>query len=148
MLGGVLTDGLGWRSVFWFIMICAGIVLLALVFLFNDTFRKERSLTYQNVVKRRIREWEAQHLSHSSRANVAFPATEKPQQFASERMPSPQQTGDLDVEANTPAVAPASCMKDVKLSLGDVNPFPPLLKILSRSNNLAILFASGGYPSN
>ena len=105
ILGGVLTQALGWRSVFWFIMICAVVVLLALVFLFKDTFRKERSLTYQNVLKRRIKEREAHHLSHFSQT-----------------------------------------IQDVKLSLADVNPFPPLLKILARSNNLAILFSSGECP--
>ncbi|KAG0705320.1 vacuolar DHA amino acid exporter [Suillus ampliporus] len=143
ILGGVLTQGLGWRSVFWFIAICAGVVLLALVFLFKDTFRKERSLTYQNILQMRAKEWEVQHSSKSSQTVLAFPVTEKPAQPAPEKMASPQCTGNLDVEANAPAVASVSSMKDINLSLADVNPFPPLLKILTRSNNLAILFASG-----
>lgn len=142
ILGGVLTQSLGWRSVFWFITICAGIVLLALVFLFKDTFRKERSLTYQNVLHMRAKEGELQH-QHLDKSCRAFSATEKPAQPVLERMTSLQQTGDLNVEANGPTIAPASSMKDVNVSLADVNPFPPLLKIVIRFNNLAILIASG-----
>ncbi|KAG1748955.1 vacuolar DHA amino acid exporter [Suillus paluster] len=140
ILGGVLTEGLGWRSVFWFITACAGVVLFALVFLFKDTFRKERSLTYQNVLQMRVKE---EHSRKSSQIILAPPATEKPAQVVLERMASTQETGDHDVEANTPVVASASNTKDINLTLADANPFPPLLKILMRSNNLVILFASG-----
>lgn len=142
VLGGVLTQGLGWRSVFWFITICAGVVLFALVFLFKDTFRKERSLTYQNVLQIRTKEGELQH-QHLDKSSHTFSVTDKPAQPALDSIAFPLQTGDLNVEANGPTVAPASCMKDVNVSLADVNPFPPLLKILARLNNLAILFASG-----
>ncbi|KAG2115522.1 MFS general substrate transporter [Suillus clintonianus] len=141
ILGGLLTQGLGWRSVFLFITICAGVVLLGLVFLFKDTFRKERSLTYQNVLQRRTKEGELQH-HHMDKTSLAFPATDKPAQPILESMASPQQTGELVIEANVPIV-PASSIKDINLSLADVNPFPPLLNILTRSNNLTILFASG-----
>jgi MFS family permease len=148
ILGGALAQTMGWRSVFWFVMICALVVLLALAFLFKDTFRKERSLTYQNVLKRRIRGREVQHSSMSSQTDIALPATEKSPPPELDNVVSPQQAGDLDVEANTPAIAPASSIKDVDLSLADVNPFPPLLKILIRLNNLTILFATGECPSN
>lgn len=140
ILGGVLAQKMGWRSAFWFIMICALVVLLALVFLFKDTFRKERSLTYQNVLKRRIKEQEQQHSRKSSQTIVALPDTESP---SLEGLASSQQIGDLDVEGNVLAVTPASSMKDISLSLADVNPFPPLVRIITRSNNLAILFATG-----
>lgn len=142
VLGGVLTQGLGWRSIFWFIAICAGVVLVALVFLFKDTFRKERSLTYQNVLQRRAKKGELQ-CQHLDKSSHTFSATDKPVQPALESIVSPPQTGDVIVEAIGPIVAPTSCIKDINLSLADVNPFPPLLKILTRLNNLAILFASG-----
>lgn len=142
ILGGVLTQTLGWRSIFWFIAVCAGVVLLALVFLFKDTFRKERSLTYQNVLQKRAKEGELQH-QHLDKSCRAFSATEKPAQPVLESTTSLQQTGHLNVEANSPTIAPASSMKDVNVSLADVNPFPPLLKIVTRLNNIAILFASG-----
>ncbi|OJA07600.1 hypothetical protein AZE42_06271 [Rhizopogon vesiculosus] len=143
ILGGVLAQRMGWRSIFWFVMICAIVVLLALVFLFKDTFRKERSLIYQNVLKRRVNEQVAQRLSTSSQTIIVSSLTEKPSQPASERVASSQQEEHLDVEANALVVAPASSMKYITLSLADVNPFPPLLKILTRMNNLALLFASG-----
>ncbi|KAG1819638.1 MFS general substrate transporter [Suillus subaureus] len=142
VFGGVLTQGLGWRSIFWFMTICAGVVLLALVLLFKDTFRKERSLTYQNVLQMRAKEGELQ-LQHLDKSSHAFSATDKLAQPALESITSPLQMEDLNVEANSPTIAPASCMKDVNVSLADVNPFPPLLKILTRLNNLTILFASG-----
>lgn len=149
IFGGVLTQSLGWRSVFWFITICAGVVLLALVFLFKDTFRKERSLTYQNVLQKRAKEGELQH-KHLDTSCHVFSATEKPARPVLESicMTSQQQTGDLNVEANGPTVTSASSVKDVNLSLADVNPFPPLLKIVMRFNNLAILIASGKRSSN
>ncbi|KAG1801790.1 major facilitator superfamily domain-containing protein [Suillus subaureus] len=140
VFGGVLTQGLGWRSIFWFMTICAGVVLLALVLLFKDTFRKERSLTYQNVLQMRAKEGELQ-LQHLDKSSHAFSATDKLAQPALESITSPLQMEDLNVEANSPTIAPASCMKDVNVSLADVNPFPPLLKILTRLNNLTILFA-------
>ncbi|KAG2157590.1 MFS general substrate transporter [Suillus bovinus] len=142
VLGGVLTQSLGWRSVFWFITICAGVVLFALVFVFKDTFRKERSLAYQNVLQLRAKEGELQH-QHLDKSSHAFSATDKPAQAALESIASPQQMGNLDVDPNGRTVEPATNMKDVNVSLADVNPFPPLRKILTRLNNLVILFASG-----
>ncbi|OAX35928.1 MFS general substrate transporter, partial [Rhizopogon vinicolor AM-OR11-026] len=53
IIGGALTQGLSWRAIFWFLVIWGGLVVLAFLFLFKDTFRKERSVTYQNVLKRR-----------------------------------------------------------------------------------------------
>ncbi|KAG1900729.1 MFS general substrate transporter [Suillus fuscotomentosus] len=138
ILGGVLTQSLGWRSVFWFITICAGVVLLALIFIFKDTFRKERSLTYQNILQIRAKEGELQH-QHLDKASHAFSVTDKPAQHTPEDIASPQHIG----EANSHTVAHASSMEDVDVSLADVNPFPPLRKILTRVNNLVILFASG-----
>jgi MFS family permease len=54
ILCGGLTQGLSWRAVFWFLVIWGGMILSALFFLFKDTFRNERSLTYQHVLKRRM----------------------------------------------------------------------------------------------
>ncbi|KZT51486.1 MFS general substrate transporter [Calocera cornea HHB12733] len=51
LLGGALTEGLGWRSTFWFLVIFAGCTLLLFI-PFHDTFRKERSLAYQSAVNR------------------------------------------------------------------------------------------------
>ena len=46
LFGGVLSEVWNWRATFYFLTIIGGIVLISL-FLFNDTYRRERSLTYQ-----------------------------------------------------------------------------------------------------
>ena len=39
LIGGALTDSLGWRSIFWFLAICAGIDLVLIVLFFPETCR-------------------------------------------------------------------------------------------------------------
>ena len=147
IFGGVLAQRMGWRSIFWFVMICGAVVLLALVLIFKDTFRKERSLAYQNALQSRIRQQEAQHSSISTQTTIAPPAAVKLPPPALGSTTSLHETGIHDIETNVPVVAPPSSTIDITLSLADVNPFPPLLKILTRLNNLAVLFASGKCPS-
>lgn len=53
IIGGVLTQAFSWRAVFWFLVIWGGVIFSAFLALFQDTFRRERSLTYQNVLRRR-----------------------------------------------------------------------------------------------
>ena len=139
ILGGGLTQGLSWRAVFWFLAIWGGIIFLAFLFLFKDTFRKERSLTYQNVVKRRVQERMLAQEKHPTRGEL--PISEKK---TSEDGTSGAQTPQGDVEAQ-PVVVPALAMKEVKLSIADVNPIPPYLRTLSRRNNIGILIPSGRY---
>ncbi|KAJ7619375.1 vacuolar DHA amino acid exporter [Roridomyces roridus] len=115
IMGGVLTTGFNWRAPFWFLTIVSGSSCLAILLLFKDTFRKERSLTYQSVVKRRLR------VAAESSATSTLVAEK-----------------DSDLEKGQTAVLPV-----VKLSLRDVNPFPPIWIVLRRMNNLVILFASG-----
>ncbi|KAG8214817.1 major facilitator superfamily domain-containing protein [Butyriboletus roseoflavus] len=131
LLGGGLTQGLTWRAVFWFLAIWGGMIFSAFLFLFKDTFRMERSLTYQNVLKKRTQE---RKLGQEKGAARERPVSEKK---TSEDGTSGVQTPKCDV------VASALGMKEVKLSIADVNPFPPYLRILTRKNNLAILIPSG-----
>lgn len=113
IIGGVLTQTFSWRAVFWFLVIWGGVIFSAFLARFQDTFRRERSLTYQNVLRRRT--------------NGGKRASEEPPK---------------DVEAQPP-IATAGDAKDITLSLVDVNPFPPYVNILRRKNNLVILMASG-----
>ena len=53
MFGGVLTSAFNWRAIFWFLSIISGLSLLSFVLFFRDTFRRERSLSYQTVIKQR-----------------------------------------------------------------------------------------------
>lgn len=137
ILGGGLTQGLSWRAIFWFLAIWGGVILAAFLFLFKDTFRKERSLTYQNVLKRRLQECKLSQEKDAARG----------EQSVSKKTPQDGtpgvQTLKGDVEAQ-PVVVPVLAIKEVKLSIADVNPFPPFLRILSRRNNLCILTLSGG----
>ena len=132
ILGGGLTQGLSWRAVFWFLVIWGGVIFSAFLFLFKDTFRKERSLTYQNVLKRRTQERKLAPGERPIKEKTSVDGT------------SGTQTPNSDVEAQ-PAVVPALAIKEVNLSIADVNPIPPYLRILSRKNNVAILIPSGGY---
>ena len=99
---------------FWLLVILAAVNLLSFVFFLKETFRKQRSLTYQNVLRRRLEEREA--------AGVE------------------KQENGSGVESETKAKV---SVDEIKLSLKDVNPFPPLKLVLKRWNNIAILFASG-----
>jgi MFS family permease len=133
IIGGALTQGLGWRAVFWFLVIWGGIIFSAFLFLFKDTFRKERSVTYRNVLKRRLREQQSSEAKDESRK-----ISEKELQVNVEN-----QTSSKDIEGQ-PTVIPPSAIREIKLSITDVNPFPPYLSIISRKNNFAIFIASGG----
>jgi len=135
IIGGALTQGLGWRAIFWFLVIWGGIIFSAFLFLFKDTFRKERSTTYQNVLKRRLREQQSSEEKGESRKS-----SEKELQVNDGK-----QTSSKDIEGQ-PTVIPTSAIREVKLSMADVNPFPPYISILSRKNNFVILIASGECP--
>lgn len=121
-LGGVFTRAFGWRAVFWFALISGGVVLVSLFILFKDSFRKERSLSYQNVLRRRLEHQPS--TAAPSRTDVA--------------------ESSAGLEAGTTA-PDALHIKDIKLSFMDVNPFPPIVLVLKRWNNNAILLASGWF---
>ncbi|KAG2351278.1 hypothetical protein BDR07DRAFT_1320497 [Suillus spraguei] len=130
IFGGALTQGLSWRAVFWFLVILGGVIFSAFIFLFKDTFRKERSVTYQNVLKSRLREQQSSE------------AKDELQNISKSEAGGEHQTSLKDIEAQR-SVIPASAIKDVQLSMIDVNPFPPYLSVVSRKNNLVVLTASG-----
>jgi hypothetical protein len=113
---------------------------LAFVFLFKDTFRRERSLTYQSVLKRVRKEREQRWLadaSHRSSQHTLGTVRAEPD------TPLPV-AGTADPEkADAVAAGTAPPVGDVKLSITEVNPFPPLWHILRRLNNLVTLTGSG-----
>ncbi|XP_006462310.1 hypothetical protein AGABI2DRAFT_72269 [Agaricus bisporus var. bisporus H97] len=115
ILGGGLTSGFGWRSIFWFCAIIGGICFAAFLLLFNDTFRKERSLTYQAIVKQRQQKQTSENFELQSKSGHDFADA----------------NGDI---SPTP---------EIKITFRDVNPLKPIYLILRRWNNLAMLFATG-----
>ncbi|KAJ3510410.1 hypothetical protein NLJ89_g4692 [Agrocybe chaxingu] len=120
IFGGVLTSAWNWRAIFWFLAIVSGSILLAFALFFHDTFRFERSLTYQSLLSQRLRQ--------RARPSSSFPASVE-SRSRSDLEKSEETRSELD--------------KTVKLSIMDVNPFKPAIKVLQRKNNNVILFASG-----
>ncbi|KAG1841797.1 vacuolar DHA amino acid exporter, partial [Suillus subalutaceus] len=130
IFGGALTQALSWRAVFWFLVVWGGMIFLAFLFLFKDTFRKERSATYQNVLNSRLRKQQQSEAKDESR------------HISKSEVGGENQTTSKDIEAQR-TVVPSTAIKDVKLSMADVNPFPAYFSIVSRKNNLFILIVSG-----
>ncbi|KAG1900636.1 MFS general substrate transporter [Suillus fuscotomentosus] len=131
IFGGALTQGLSWRAVFWFLVIWGGIIFSAFLVLFKDTFRKERSVVYQNILNSRLRKKQSSE------------ATDESQNISKSKVGGENKTTSKDIEAQRPVIP--SAIKDMKLSMVDVNPFPPYFSIVSRKNNLLILIASGAF---
>jgi MFS family permease len=132
VLGGLLTDWFNWRATFYFLVIFGGLMWFAFLLLFKDTFRRERSATYQMAVKRARAAAAKRRLEHRE-MRVAM-----------------SNGGSKDGSDPTPSgtVTPDISADDIKLTLTDVNPLPPLYLIFKRKNNLAILLASGwSFPS-
>ena len=131
IFGGIFTQYFNWRGPFWFLSIVAGLIFVAFLLFFRDSFRKERSRTYQTIVAARIQKKEmAKERSNevvSARSSVA-------------RKCSTSTSGHSDCEAQPcSGTTPA----DINLSLKDVSPIKPLLQLLRRKNNLLILLPSG-----
>ncbi|KAL1727475.1 major facilitator superfamily domain-containing protein [Schizophyllum commune] len=126
VLGGVLTSGFNWRGPFWFLAIVSGCSLLGFILFFKDTFRKERSLTYQSILKSRLRE-------AAKEGRRRRRAREKGRDL--------ERGSGVAVIADGGAVVAA--LPDVKVTLRDVNPFPGVISILRRPNNVVMLFSSG-----
>ena len=105
-MGGVLTSAFNWRAIFWFLTILSGFSLLSFILFFHDTFRRGRSITYQNVIKQRRRA--ALRNSKQSARNDEPPYS--------------------DVEKNTELHKDTTLAANLErdLSLADVNPFKAL----------------------
>ncbi|PIL35228.1 MFS general substrate transporter [Ganoderma sinense ZZ0214-1] len=162
ILGGVLTQAFNWRATFWFIAAFVGACFLLFI-PFKDTYRRQRSLTYQAALKRRRAIMSAKGSETSSITQVAAisravtPGPEK--EGASGPFPPSADADaekdaiatlarDRDLEkqqlpARTPLTGVDDDEDDVKLTLADVNPVKPIMYVLRRMNNLTILVASG-----
>jgi hypothetical protein len=124
----VLTKAWSWRATFFFLATFGGILLLLFAF-FRDTFRPERSTSYQNALSNLRR--------RSTKKNQIDSASQPKQPL------SPNTSND--VEKAKPAETPVA--SDVKLSLRDVNPIPQFIMVIKRKNNLITLVPSGAFPS-
>jgi len=121
-----LTSAFNWRAIFWFLSIVSGLSLLSFVFFFRDTFRRERSLTYQNVINQRRR---AAALSCSN-----------------EKQSARNDVIDIKNNLKRDATEPHKeivLAVNLNLSLIDVNPLKPLGQVLRRKNNIIVLISAG-----
>ncbi|KAK7014199.1 vacuolar DHA amino acid exporter [Favolaschia claudopus] len=136
MAGGALTTGFNWRAPFWFMAAVTGLSGISIFLFLKDTFRKERSLTYQNVLKSRLKSRTASAATSCTTTVVEREPT------GQERGGSPALPADVEKQPND-SLDEATVVLPEKLTLRDVNPFTPLWLVLRRKNNVVILVASG-----
>jgi MFS family permease len=135
LFGGILSQVWSWRATFYFLTIIGGVVLLSL-FLFKDTWRRERSLTYQSAKRHAIHRAEEKERNRVAKlTNVAERAGSQKDQAVD----TDTEKGHVDSDYELAEVDPSS----VKVTLVDLNPFKPIWSVLKRKNNLAILIPSG-----
>ncbi|KAF7344182.1 Vacuolar DHA amino acid exporter [Mycena venus] len=134
IMGGVLTTAFNWRAPFWFLTAVSGLSCVSIFLFLKDTFRKERSLTYQNLLNTRIK---SRARSTMSSRTATIVEKEPPPHTDPEK-----QTGPDPSLSSSPVIADVA-LPEIKLTLRDVNPVKPLWLVVRRMNNLIILFASG-----
>ncbi|KAI0733600.1 MFS general substrate transporter [Fomitopsis betulina] len=122
ILGGGLTQGFNWRACFWFLVIFGTLNHLSFSFLFKDTFRRERSLAYQRMLRRAL---QAQRAEEPQMPMHAFKEPVAP-------------SGEHVVTSTD-----ISSVDNFKLSAKDVDPVMPMIRVLRSLNNPVILTASG-----
>ncbi|KAH9922895.1 MFS general substrate transporter [Fomitopsis serialis] len=154
ILGGVLTQAFNWRATFWFLAIFTGLCVLSFAF-FQDTFRKERSLAYQSVLKR-VLEQEAKKATGDAGKQVAtekntgdaritiVPTDDNISNDTEAGVELGEDVVDRDFEAQSalPATEIPAAVKEARLSLKDVNPIGPMIRIYCRWNNVVLFIAS------
>ncbi|KAJ7889931.1 vacuolar DHA amino acid exporter [Mycena olivaceomarginata] len=136
IMGGVLTTGFSWRAPFWFLAAVSGLSGVSILLFLKDTFRKERSLTYQNVLKSRLKSHATASVATSRTTSIAEPPS-LPADLEKQQIPALRLS-----DTHTVAAADVA-LREMKLTFRDVNPFRPLWLVVRRMNNLAILVASG-----
>lgn len=140
ILGGILTQAFNWHATFWLLVILTGLCAVSFIF-FKDTFRHERSLAYQAALKRvQLHEAATPDLSHLR----VLPKHGKPEQNVKEETISAAAIiVEKDTEAQPVTTKGGAPVKEIKLTLKDVNPVGPILRVLRRPNNIVIIIASG-----
>lgn len=136
LIGGVLTQLFNWRATFWFLAIF-GVISLFTFIVFKDTFRRERSMAYQAALLRLREQADQKASKRSSQATIVTPDEKNDDEPESESTKK-----DLEAQLGQTSDDPKN-LGEVKLSLKDINPIGPLVVVLRRGNNLAVLFASG-----
>jgi hypothetical protein len=129
LLGGVLAQAFSWRATMWLLAAILGIDLVLFTLFFRDTFRRKRSLTYRCAVARH----QSTIVSRTVRARDTINSREK----------TSLGDGSTSRSSSCGTAAGLDDQPKIALSLAEVNPFPPLLPVLRRRNNVTTLFPSG-----
>ncbi|KAG1720327.1 vacuolar DHA amino acid exporter [Suillus lakei] len=138
IIGGSLSQAFSWRASFYFLLICGGVVFLSFLILFKDTYRRERSLTYRSALQRLLNSSES--VQGSSESAIAVHESGKDRTSVKD---TEKQLQLLNVPNDNSVVTSPPGLDNVRLSIKDINPFPPYFRILSRKNNVLILTANG-----
>lgn len=112
IIGGILTQIFSWRATFYFLAIFGGVSLLAFI-VFRDTFRQDRSLSYQAALRQ---------------AAQANPSSNSEEHDATRDV----EKREAGVEGRPP-----------KIGLRHMQIIQPTVAIFRRPNNVLILCASG-----
>lgn len=138
IIGGLLSQGLNWRASFYFLLICGVIIFLSFLILFKDTYRCQRSLTYCSALQRRLASREpVRRPSQSTIAGSEFSENRTHGKDLEKQLQLPV------IPEETPSANPTLEPDDIRLTIKDINPFPPYFQILSRKNNVLILIPNG-----
>jgi hypothetical protein len=139
ILGGTLTQVFGWRANFWLLTAFLGVDLVAFMGFFRETFRRERSVTYRRAAARR------------NGTMIPRPSSSKGSNVDSKRVSGVLGTaskeeilGDVPNLVSSDGGATWDDIQErITPSLADINPFPPLILVLRRWNNVPTLISSG-----
>lgn len=120
-------------------------------FAFQDTFRLERSLIYQRVLKEHIQAAKLQSPENSMRTSSApsFDMGHGSEKVDKTNIDIEKVAGKVQVQVSTVQeevgreASTASEIPAVKLSLKHVNFIGPLVQVMRRKNNSLILLSSG-----
>ncbi|KAK8864593.1 hypothetical protein IAR55_001843 [Kwoniella newhampshirensis] len=172
IVGGALGQAFGWRSVFYFSAAFGGIMEILFIF-FPDSWRKERSRTYQKAAAKAAKR--AEQRLEKARVSVlekqgksrpinlgqdieVHPTSEA--ETISRRVGTISEQANVDVEAGRHAagtvevkrkwylpfgnkVVEAKAEYQYTVSLGDLNPFPLMTSVMRRPANLLAILSSG-----
>ncbi|KAJ8518977.1 hypothetical protein ONZ45_g4022 [Pleurotus djamor] len=152
ILGGALTAGFSWRACFWFTAIFCGASFFSFLVFFKDTWRKERSLTFQTVLQAKLRDHESNgEMPSDSNLNLgpgggvasAHSHTSSDTEIAI-ASDLEKDLADGGGSGTHKATRPADLL-DIKLTFKDVNLLRPICLVLTRINNLIIFLVTGAF---
>ncbi|KAF9478176.1 MFS general substrate transporter [Pholiota conissans] len=122
IIGGALAQAFSWRAIFYFLAIFGGVSLLSFLF-FKDTFRRERSLSYQAALRQAT---EARRTSSDDVETLTISVSAEKKELDSV-------TPDPERQSQAP----------LKIGLRHMQVVTPTLLVFKRINNVCVLTASG-----